>query len=128
MLIMSCSDVGFDIQLACQFINGINYTYMFANESDPAIIGMNCTKLYVINDSDVIHPYRYTCFVHETTYGFWTLALTFVPGLLLSLLISYGLWKNTSKFNSLLVIVLTPCFVATFPILVISGKVIATSI
>ena len=72
---------------------------MFANQSDPRIDDLNCTKMYFINSSDVLHPYRYTCFVQDPIFGYVTIGLTHAPGLLLSFFVCYGLRKKVSRMK-----------------------------
>ena len=106
------------------YIQGIEYLYMFANQSDPRIDELNCTNFYFTNDSNVLHPYRYTCFEQNPTFGYLTIGLTHAPGLLLSFFVCYGLREKVPRIQlSILILILTPLFLATFPVLLLLVKV-----
>ena len=48
-LMLTCTDVVFDVVLAFNYINGVKYLYQFANESDSKISEMNCTYIHKDN-------------------------------------------------------------------------------
>ena len=48
-LMLTCTDVVFDVVLAFNYIHGVKYLYQFANESDPKISEMNCTYIHKDN-------------------------------------------------------------------------------
>ena len=121
-LLSSNWDLLTDAQLMYFYLHGDNYKYFFLNTSDPLINELNCTspENHTTFNSEI---YTYTCFSQEWTLGFITLAIMFLPGALLSILLAYGRSKAQDKTNMWICILISPLLSISFPFLLILSKV-----
>ena len=126
MLVLSSIDVGSDVALAYEYLHGAKYAYYFSNYTDPRINEMNCTYLRNASYGSEGGLLVYSCFKREKISGILTLIFTFVPGFLFSFFCAYGLWTYPTKVYSWCFIIFSPFFVAIFPFMMITFKVIKT--
>ena len=93
---------------------------MFANDTDPMIAEMRCQWDNFTIHSGLADQYYFAfhCYRTEKLLGYLTLMCMFIPGLLLSLFLSFGL---TTRLW--MVIIFTPICTVLFPFLTISIKV-----
>ena len=103
-----------DIVLALEYIQGHNYTYYNTNNSYIELfLEHNCTfwkHEFVVVDNDL-----WICHVQDPLLGILTIALTFLPGLLLSIFLACGL-KNP-PLPWIKVILISPICMTIFPFL-----------
>ena len=109
---------------ARRFIDGAHVIYELASENDPIIVELNCTSLnytlVVVSGSEL---YLYDCFATDLLAGYLTLLCIFIPGLLMSCFLMVGFWKNSSRCYALIMFILTPVQMASFPFLLVFLKV-----
>ena len=94
---------------------------MFVNDTDPMIVEMNCTewKNFIIHSGLSGQDYLvFNCYRTERLLGYLTLLCMFIPGLLLSLFLSFGF-----KTRVWMIIIFTPICMVLFPFLLIFIKV-----
>ena len=88
--------------------------YYFLNDTDPNIDRLNCTFVGY-HDTFNAGIYSFECFSQEKILGIIILALMFLPGVLLSILMAYGLRKY--PLGMWICIIISPLICATFPVL-----------
>ena len=107
--------------VAYQYFEEKDFTFMFANNTDPMIAEMRCDywgNLTIQSGLSGQFYYVFHCYKTERLLGYLTLLCMFIPGLLLSLFLSFGL-----KTRVWMVIIFTPIFTVLFPFLTIFIKV-----
>ena len=116
---LSGLDIGLDINMSYHYIHGDTYMYVFENETDELITSLNCTFWNETHNDALL----YRCFVHDTVYGYLSLAFTMLPGFLSVYFVGQKLWKTSRISYFIIFIVLIPVHVVLFPVMIIAVKV-----
>ena len=121
---LSCWDIIMDSLLSYTYVVGTTYEYHFQNDTDVTVSQLNCTgREEVIDVGNKTLYYRYDCFKKDEELGYLTFSPIFMPGIVLSCILTRSLWKSPNRLYLYICIAATPILCITFPLLLVLTKV-----